>query len=186
LNFQLLISHYGYFAVLISTVCLGNSAAFASGLAANSGVLTYYGTFVAAWLGAFIADQALFYIGLFFGCRINLEKLKPQKREKVLFVKKWLEKSPFLVIILWHYIPGLGTIAPLVFGVLKYSPLKLLIYDLVAITITTAIIVSLGFYAGVAAERILATVGVVGLTIVIILIVTAFIVLKYRKKDNRL
>ncbi len=182
MSFQLLISHYGYLAVVISTVCLGNSAAFASGIAANSGILTYYGTFIAAWLGAFIADQALFYIGLFFGYKIELGKLKPQKKEKVLFVKKWLEKSPFLVIFLWHYIPGLGTIAPLVFGVLKYSPLKLLIYDLVAVTLTTAIIVSLGFYAGAAAEKILEAIGMVGLLIVIILIIAVFLTLKYRNK----
>ncbi len=181
MNFQLLISHYGYLAVVISTVCLGNSAAFASGIAANSGILTYYGTFIAAWLGAFIADQALFYIGLFFGYKIDLEKLKPQKKEKVLFVKKWLEKSPFLIIFLWHYIPGLGTIAPLVFGVLRYSPLKLLIYDIVAVT--TIIIVSLGFYAGAAAEKVLEAIGVVGLLIVIILIITAFLTFKYRKKN---
>lgn len=149
MTIEKLIADYGYYAIPIAVIFLGNAVIFICGILAHHGVLDIPLVVIASFMGGLFISQILFYLGQFF---INKNKTQKEKFEKssgkITEVKNRFHKSPFLVILLSRFVPGFRVIAPIVIGFLKYNRIKYFLYDIIAVICVTLILVFLGFCFG--------------------------------------
>ncbi|MCF7888713.1 MAG: VTT domain-containing protein, partial [Victivallales bacterium] len=153
MTIEKIIAEYGYYAIPLAVIILGNAVIFAAGILAHHGVLEIPMVIICAFIGGFIISQLLFYFGGFFIKKERQNKNKEVDNEKTINgIKEKFNRSPFSVILFSRLIPGFRFIAPIVIGLLKYNKIKFLIYDIIAVIIITVLLVFLGFCFGHALE----------------------------------
>ncbi len=147
---------YGNLAICLGVVILGNYIAFIGGIISHHGELTITSVIISATIGAMLYNHMLFTVGTFIRKRkrtINRRNYKYIKKLKS--VNYYFAKSPFLVILLFRFVPGMRYVVPATIGVLNYSRIKFIIFDLIGSLFYSLIAVFLGYTFGNLVEKVI-------------------------------
>jgi membrane protein DedA with SNARE-associated domain len=152
-NFEELVTHYGYIALLIGTFLEGETILVIGGLLAHRGYLELPYVIASAFAGTFFGDQLYFYIGRIKGKKfIDSRPLWQAKSRRVLAL---LEKHQTLLILGFRFIYGIRTVTPFVLGSIGISPLRYLLLNICGALLWAMAIGILGFYFGQALELVI-------------------------------
>ncbi len=142
------IATYGYIAIAIGVAVEGKAVAFIAGIIAHHGDLSIPLVVIASITGTLAANQILYYIGRAIINRRKHEALSSKTAQKhkdrIDKIEKIFNKSPFMIILLFRFIPGFRIIAPIVIGMLLFGKIRYLIYDIICVIITSTFLVCLG------------------------------------------
>lgn len=146
MNWQELIHHYGYFAIMVGTFFEGETILFIAAALAHQGYLGLPGTMIAAFLGAVAGDQLYYYIGYRKGMKFIRKREKWQKKTERIF--KLLQNHQNWLILGFRFLYGIRTLTPFVLGAAgilprRYVPLNMLGAAIWAVTISL-----LGYWFG--------------------------------------
>jgi membrane protein DedA with SNARE-associated domain len=121
-SLEKLVSHYGYFAIIIGTFLEGETILVLGGFLAHRGYLHLPWVIASAFAGTFAGDQLFFFLGRFKGTRW-LEK-RPEWKRRSTRAFQLLRKHQLLVILGFRFIYGVRTITPFVIGASGISPIR--------------------------------------------------------------
>lgn len=143
MSFEQVISTYGYWAVALFACIEGEVAIITAGILACQGILSLKLVMLFAFLGTWITEQILFFIGRFYGPSViaRFPKLKP----KVNRVFDLVRKYDNLYIFFFRFIYGIRNISPLVIGSANVSPKKYCILNFLAAAIWSVLIPTIGY-----------------------------------------
>lgn len=109
-----LITHYGYWAVLVGTFLEGETVLVLGGFAAYQGYLSLPWVILAAFAGSFSGDQLFFSLGRKYSARILLKR--PAWQTQVNRVNKLMDRFQSWLILMFRFMYGLRTVTPFVIG----------------------------------------------------------------------
>ena len=188
MNFESLIEHYGFIAILIGTFFEGETILIIAGFLAHQGYLPMTGVIAAAFTGAVLGDQLYFYIGrwkgrAFIASRPGLERHR-QKAEN------FLAKHQILFILGFRFVYGIRTVTPFILGASRVNAGLFFILNILGALIWAIVIGFAGFYLGKALEATLGRVKEYELLVIGILALAALAVwaghwLLHRHRANR-
>ncbi len=97
--------------------------------------------------GVLLGDLVVYFLGFFYGEKVLslpvTRRLLTRQREAQ--IKGYFHRHGFKILVSGRFVPGFRTAAYLTAGILKLPPLKLLITDLVAASLTTLLMFALGY-----------------------------------------
>jgi len=183
-NFEELVTHYGYIAVVIGTFFEGETILVIGGLLAHRGYLELPYVIASAFAGTMFGDQLYFYIGRIRGKKfIDSRPLWQAKSRRVFAL---LEKHQVLLILGFRFIYGIRTVTPFVLGSSGISPLRYLLLNICGALIWAMAVGILGFYFGQALELVIGEVKrYEKAVIVVLLFFSAIIWLYMRWRDKK-
>ena len=146
-----LLAQFGYIAVFIGTFLEGETILALAGLAASNGYLTLPKVMALAVAGAFLGDQACFFLGRRYGQRIlarfpSLAAKAPRVHE---LIRRW--DAPVVIVLRFCY--GLRIAGPIVIGTAGISPWRLAFFNFIGTLIWAPIVASIGYFAGQAIQH---------------------------------
>lgn len=146
-----LLAQFGYIAVFIGTFLEGETILALAGLAASNGYLTLPKVMALAVAGAFLGDQACFFLGRRYGHRIlarfpSLAAKAPRVHE---LIRRW--DAPVVIVLRFCY--GLRIAGPIVIGTAGISPWRLAFFNFIGTLIWAPIVASIGYFAGQAIQH---------------------------------
>jgi membrane protein DedA with SNARE-associated domain len=122
LSFEEVIRTYGYYAVFGFACIEGEIALLTAGFLAHQQLLSLPYVILTAFLGTLATEQAVFFIGRFYGQRI-LNRY-PSLRHKSDTALRFLHKYNTFFIFIFRFIYGIRNISPLAIGTAGISPQK--------------------------------------------------------------
>jgi membrane protein DedA with SNARE-associated domain len=143
-----LIANFGYAAVFIGTFLEGETILALAGVAAAHGYMSYWATVGVAIVGAFLGDQACFFIGRRYGIRI-LNRF-PTLAAKAPRVQNLLRRWDAPAVIGLRFAYGLRIAGPIVIGTCGISPWRLAFFNFIGTLIWAPLIAGIGYVAGYA------------------------------------
>jgi len=152
-NFEELVTHYGYIALVIGTFFEGETILVIGGLLAHRGYLELPYVIASAFAGTLFGDQLYFYIGRIRGKKFIESKPLWQAKSRRVFAL--LEKHQVLLILGFRFIYGIRTITPFVLGSSGISPLRYLLLNFCGALLWAMAVGILGFYFGQALELVI-------------------------------
>ncbi|HSO06448.1 MAG TPA: DedA family protein [Pelomicrobium sp.] len=183
MDFEALISTYGYLAVLIGAFLEGETIVALAGFAARRGYLELPWVVLTAFAGTLCSDQFYFYLGRRHGAAWLARR--PRWRARVDQVTHRLERHQTLFILSFRFLYGLRTAAPFAIGLSRVPALKFLLLNVIGAAAWSALIAGLGYAFGHALEALLDDIKryeVWVLTAVVALIVLARLLLRLRER----
>ncbi|CAG9295751.1 DedA family protein [Celerinatantimonas diazotrophica] len=153
MNWQELITHYGYFAIVVGTFFEGETILVLAGVLAHHGYLNLYGVVGAAFLGTLFGDQLYFLIGRHKGMKwINA---RPKYKRKVRKIFRLLNRHQILLILGFRFLYGIRTVTPFVLGAAGISPKLYVPLNLLGAGVWAIAVGLLGYWFGQAIQVIL-------------------------------
>lgn len=149
------LNNYGYwgFLAILVTIAIIPTPVPEDAITLGTGYLIATGQFELLpalpflWLGVFIGDSYLFFLGYFLGSRIfsikPLSYLYNDSRKQA--VQEKLEKYGGGVVFLGRFIFGLRAQVYLNLGLLKFPPVRYVAFNISAILLHTSLMVYLGY-----------------------------------------
>lgn len=108
------VGRYGYLAVFFGSLIEGETALVLGTLAVSKGYLSAPGVLAAGFLGGFLGDQLLFFLGRQYGEVILLKfprLVPPAERAKALLFRF---RAPLIIVVRFLY--GLRAVGPIAIG----------------------------------------------------------------------
>lgn len=167
--FEDLIQSYGYYAVFIFACIEGEVAVLTAGFLCKSGLLSLKLVILFAFLGTFITEQIMFFIGRIYGAKL-LEKhpnLSQKSRKIIEFLRRY--KRGF--IFGSRFVYGIRNISPMIMGTAGINPLLFSSLNIPAALIWSVIVAGAGYLFADAldsAEWEIKVLQILGLVIVIV------------------
>jgi membrane protein DedA with SNARE-associated domain len=97
--------------------------------------------------GVLLGDLVVYFLGFFYGEKVLslplTRRLLTRPREAQ--IKGYFHRHGFKILVSGRFVPGFRTAAYLTAGILKLPALKLLVTDLIAASLSTAVMFGLGF-----------------------------------------
>lgn len=146
MTLAVLISTYGYAAIVIGTFFEGETILVLGGLAAHRGYLELPWVIICALIGTVLGDQLYFYIGRFKGQDL-LEK-RPRLKGRSERVFRLLRRHQILLILGFRFIYGIRTVTPILMGISRVSPALFLTLNIIGASVWAAVIGGLGYVFG--------------------------------------
>jgi membrane protein DedA with SNARE-associated domain len=178
-----LIQSWGYPAVFLGAALEGETVVALSGFAAHRGYLDLGWVMVLAAIGAFVGDQAVFWIGRWRGPAILAQF--PRLAAAVARSRGWVERFPTVSIVGLRFIYGMKMAGTLALGMSGFSARSFLILNGVGATAWAIVISLAGYGIGEAARLVLADVEGYEIAIGILLVAAAALIFLYRRSRNR-
>ena len=178
-----LLAQFGYIAVFIGTFLEGETILALAGFAASDGWLSLPKVIAIAVAGAFLGDQACFFLGRRYGERILARY--PSLAAKAPRVQALLRRWDVLAILLVRFLYGLRVAAPIVIGSCGIAPWRLALFDFIGAVLWALVIAGLGYFAGQAVQYWIARLDltvVLGLMAAALAAGTAWNVLRARRR----
>jgi membrane protein DedA with SNARE-associated domain len=147
------IAEYGYLAVLVGTFLEGETIVVLGGVAAHQHILQTEYVMLAAFVGSFLGDQALYIAGRLWGPRV-LARL-PSWRPRVEQALGILSRHQVAFILGFRFLYGLRAVSALAIGMAGVKPVRFLVLNAVSAAIWAFSITALGYVAGEAVKRVL-------------------------------
>ncbi|HLD95461.1 MAG TPA: DedA family protein [Alphaproteobacteria bacterium] len=140
------IQNWGYLAVFIGSLVEGESVILTASALAKLGYLNIYKIMIIAFLGTLFADQALYFVGRYYGPSIfeRFPKYKPASQKAF----KLLHRLDAWFILSFRFIWGIRTISPIVIGASGLSPKRFIPLNFIAALIWTIISCTGGYMLG--------------------------------------
>ncbi len=103
--------------------------------------------FVSCLAGVILGDFTVYALGYFYGEKVLSFRLAQRflTRQREAQIKGYFQRHGFKILVSGRFVPGFRTAAYLTAGILKLPPLKLLLTDLVAATLSTSMMFGLGY-----------------------------------------
>lgn len=145
-----LVLQLGYVTLFLGTFLEGESVLALAGVAASYGYLTFEYVVAVAALGAFLGDQACFYVGRRYGASIlaRYPKLAAKAPRIERLVRRW--DAPAVIVLRFLY--GLRIAGPIVIGSFGISPWRLALFNAIGALIWAPLVAGIGYMAGYALE----------------------------------
>ena len=143
-----LIADFGYIAVFIGTFLEGETILALAGLAAEHGYLSYWAVVGVAIVGAFLGDQACFFIGRRYGVRLlaRFPKLAAKAPRVQRVLRRW--DAPAIILLRFAY--GLRLAGPIVIGTCGISPWRIALFNFLGTLLWAPLVAGIGYVAGYA------------------------------------
>lgn len=135
--------HLSYPILFIWSILEGEIGLTLGGLLAKKGVLRFEYVVAIATAGAFIGDLSVFLIGRFFSKKVDV--WFASKKEQVKSIQNAFAKYGSWLIFFERYLYGAHIPTLLIIGSSKYSFLKFLVLDIIAVFIWATTFVTLGY-----------------------------------------
>ncbi len=152
-TFSALIDTYGYLAVFIGALLEGETVLVMAGFAAQRGYLQLPAVMAVAFLGGFIGDQLLFFLGRRHGHRIVARF--PAMAQRVAIVDGLLSRYHAPLIFGIRFMYGLRIVGPIALGMGTVSAGKFFIFNLLGAFVWAILIAGAGFLFGQTLELVL-------------------------------
>ncbi|KIH81813.1 DedA family protein [Pseudomonas batumici] len=153
IDFNNLLATYGYLAVFIGCLLEGETILILGGVAAHQQALHLPLVIFWASLGGMLGDQALFWIGRYFGARL-LPRLHRQQAA-IERVTGLIHRHPLTSIFSVRFLYGMRLVGPMVIGASRLSPLRFSLMNLLGALVWAALFASAGYWAGQFLESLL-------------------------------
>jgi membrane protein DedA with SNARE-associated domain len=154
---ETLISNYGLLGVFLGGLFEGETVLVLAAIAAQHGLLSLYWVFVVGAAGAFLGDQAWFFLARHRSESAIVQRLASEPRFRR--VLDFVDSHPTLFVLSFRFIYGLRTAGALACGLSRINWANFVILNLLAAMLWTAIILALGYVFGQALEIILGELG---------------------------
>jgi membrane protein DedA with SNARE-associated domain len=153
LEYGPLIERYGYFATLAGTLIEGESLLKLSGLAAQSGYLSFPFVVLVGAVGGAIGDMAFFLLGRHYGS--DLLARFPRFAPAADRMHAMIERHPTATILAVRFMYGLRTAGPAVIGTTKIPFAEFVAVNAIGAVLWSACWAGAGYVLGKAAEHVL-------------------------------
>jgi len=102
----------------------------------------------ACMVGVLVGDFIVYFLGYFYGEKVLSLRLTRRflTRARETQMKGYFHRHGFKILVLGRFAPGFRTAAYLTAGILQLPPLKLLLTDFVAASLSTSLMFGAGFY----------------------------------------
>lgn len=132
------ISQYGYLAIFLGTCFEGETAMLIGGFLAWQGYLNPELIVLVGFAGAWVGDQAWFYLGRWRG--IAWLRKHPAIRRKSVIVRQWIRRNEAGVIIGLRFAYGLRSVTPYMLGAMKVSRVKFALLNMLGCALWAGIV----------------------------------------------
>jgi membrane protein DedA with SNARE-associated domain len=168
-----LLVQFGYIAVFIGTFLEGETILALAGFAASNGYLELPKVMSVAVAGAFLGDQACFFVGRRYGQRIlarfpSLAAKAPRVQD---LIRRW--DAPAVVLLRFCY--GLRIAGPIVIGSCGISPWRLAFFNFIGTLIWAPIVASVGYFAGQAIQHWLGRIQHLQIAVLMLIVLAAMV-----------
>lgn len=154
MNFQELVSTYGYAAVVLGTFFEGETILVLAGFAAQRGYLELHWVAAAAFAGTLSGNLLYFCLGRYRGHAVLARR--PAWQRKTRRVLELLDAHPAAAIIGFRFLYGIRTVAPFAMGLTRVSAVKFVALDSIGIALWAAAVGGLGYLFGEGLEHLVA------------------------------
>jgi membrane protein DedA with SNARE-associated domain len=145
-----LVAQLGYVTLFIGTFLEGESVLALAGVAASYGYLTFEYVVAVAALGAFLGDQACFFIGRRYGATVMARY--PSLAAKAPRVERLVRRWDAPAVIVLRFLYGLRIAGPIVIGSFGISPWRLALFNAIGALLWAPLVATIGYFAGYALE----------------------------------
>lgn len=145
-----LIAQLGYVTLFVGTFLEGESVLALAGLAASYGYLTFEYVIAVGALGAFLGDQACFFVGRRYGARALARY--PALAAKAPRVERLVRRWNAPAVILLRFLYGLRIAGPILIASFGISPWRLAFFNALGVAIWAPLVASVGYFFGYALE----------------------------------
>lgn len=115
----------------------------------GTGRLDYILVYTSTTTGSIVGFLMLFYLGRFLGKEFFIEKnYKYFTKKQIINSEKWFQKYGYFIVLLNRFLPGIRSVISISSGVLKLSPLKVILLSSVSASIWNFIWIQAGFMLG--------------------------------------
>jgi membrane-associated protein len=176
-----LLSYYKYVIIFPLAVVEGPIVTILCGFLASLGKLNFWLVWLIVALGDIFGDSALYFLGIYGRTSLATKVLKflGITKEHVVFIEDKFKKHPKKILSISKISHGVGSIALLAAGVVRFSYKKFLLYTVVLTIIKSLILTSIGFYFGRAYSNINKYFDIGAVVIIIIFVVLYFVFIRY-------
>lgn len=184
MNLELLIEHYGYLVVLLGAVLEGEAVLILAAAAARLGYLHLPWVLAAAAVGAFVGDNIYFYVGRRYGARAT--DRFPRLKEAIPRVDALVARWRWGAVIALRFLYGLRTIGPIAIGAGTMPRWQFVAANAIGAVLWAALVGSIGFAAGHAAEKMLGDVRNAELALLALAVIVgaAVLYLRFRRSHG--
>ncbi|MFM2486554.1 DedA family protein [Celerinatantimonas yamalensis] len=129
MNWQELIAHYGYLAIVVGAFFEGETILVLGGILAHQGYLGLWEVMGSAFIGTLFGDQLYYYIGRYKGMQFIESRSRWKSKSQKIF--SLLNRHQTLLIVGFRFLYGIRTVTPFVLGAAgirpnRYIPLNVL------------------------------------------------------------
>ena len=154
MQFEQLITAYGYLAILIGTFFEGETILIMGGFLAHRGYLHLPWVIMVAFAGSLAGDQLFYYVGRWKGASVLAKRQAWQR--KVGRLHGLLRDHRLPVIIGFRFLYGLRMAAPFLIGTSGVPPGQFLVLNGIGAAIWSMVMGCLGYTVGLTIELLLA------------------------------
>jgi membrane protein DedA with SNARE-associated domain len=147
------VEEWGYWAVFFGAIIEGESIILTASFLASYGYLSFPKMMVVTFLGTLTADQALFFVGHYYGDR--LIKKFPRLQGPADRAFRWIHRWDVYFILVFRFIYGIRIMSPVVIGASGLAPRRFAPLNLIAAVIWTGLSCSLGYFMGHAVQEVI-------------------------------
>ncbi|CAG9000119.1 MAG: Inner membrane protein YohD [Candidatus Celerinatantimonas neptuna] len=150
MNWQEIIAHYGYLAIIVGTFFEGETILVLAGFLAHQGYLGLPEVMGAAFIGTLFGDQLYYYIGRIKG--VSFIASRPRWRLKSRRIFRLLKRHQVLLILGFRFLYGIRTVTPFVLGSAGVRPKLYVPLNILGAAIWAIGVGLLGFWFGKAVQ----------------------------------
>lgn len=152
-HIEQLIMMYGPAVIFVGTFLEGETILVMAGFLSHQGSLNPYGVAVSAFLGSFMGDQLLFYIGRRHASHPFVVRISRRPIfEKIMTL---IADHPKKFTLSFRFIYGIRTISPIALGLTNIKIRDFLVLNAIAAAIWASAFTALGYVFGKAFENFL-------------------------------
>jgi membrane protein DedA with SNARE-associated domain len=149
-----LIGHYGYVGIALILVLGGlglpipeEAPIILAAVLTRQGRMSAAPALASCLGGVLLGDFVVYLLGFFYGEKVLSLRLTRRllTRAREAQIKGYFHRHGFKILVSGRFVPGFRTAAYLTAGILKLPTLKLLVTDLIAASLSTAMMFGLGF-----------------------------------------
>ena len=165
------LTHYGLVIIFVGGIMESETILLLAGVLCHRELLSIEWVIVLAILGAFAGDQFWFYIGYRYGNKA-LSRF-PRLAKQADRIRPWLNRESDLIAFGSRFVFGSHTVAPMLLGTNKYSPIRFALLNLLSGITWVAVIFGAGYLLGASAEHFMGWVEHIELLLLIIILLMA-------------
>ena len=178
--------HYGYLAVLLGTMLEGETIVLVAGFLAHQGYVTVSGVIFCAVLGSVLSDQGIFFLTRLRGKQF-LARF-PRLQAKAAAFSDRLQARPVglaLFALLFRFLYGLRSIAPVVLGLSGLSSRRFVCLNLLGAVVWATVFSWGGYFLARVLTAFLGALSRYELPLILLLLAVGCGARLYRRKARR-
>lgn len=146
MSIETLIAQYGLAAIFVGAGLEGETSVVTGGLLAHEGLLSLWGTALAAVLGSFAADQIFFFAGRRYRDTARVRRIAARPA----FAKALdtLDRHPTVFILSFRFLYGLRTISPIAIGTSHVPARTFIVLNAISAAVWGVLFTGIGYLFG--------------------------------------